>query len=292
MPIHKDLPDSEDSRANISALENLAVIDRWVSLYSRFVKVANIVDGDYLGKLLKEGGAVFEGAQGVLLDRTHGFFPYNTGTCTTFQNAEILLREAGYNGDVKKVGVIRAYATRHGAGPFVSEDRNLTKFLPDPMNKTGQWQGDFRIGYLDLVTLRYALDVLGGIDCLAVTNLDRLRSVERLLVCTAYGISRSEKDLFSEFLATMNVLAKRIKVLKPTDNNYQVRLTQQLQQSYAYYSEVAPITDFKSACQYASDIVSSLGISRLSGLILSHGPTWKSKSYFSFDKKTLVPASR
>ena len=67
----------------------------------------------------RAGPCVFEGAQGVLLDEWHGFHPYTTWSTTTFANAEALLgRRAG----ACRLGVLRTYTTRHGAGPLVTED--------------------------------------------------------------------------------------------------------------------------------------------------------------------------
>ena len=94
--------------------------------------------------LLRAGPAVFEGAQGVLLDEWRGFHPYTTWSTTTFANAETLLAEAGET--AIRLGVVRCYLTRHGPGPFVTEDPTLE--IPEPHNGTGTWQGAFRNGSL------------------------------------------------------------------------------------------------------------------------------------------------
>lgn len=117
---------------------------------------------------------VVEGAQGVLLDRELGFWPHVTPSRTTFAPALAFLDEAQVDGEVTKIGVIRAYATRHGAGPFVTEDAALTAALPDTHNLDDRWQGSFRVGRLDAPAVRYAIDAAGGIDALAITNVDRL----------------------------------------------------------------------------------------------------------------------
>ena len=116
------------------------------------------------------GTVVFEGAQGVLLDEHYGFHPHTTWSTTTFANADALLREHGA-ADVLRIGALRAYATRHGEGPFVTEDAALD--LPE-RHSDGRWAGAFRVGYTDLVALRYALRVAGAADGLAITCLDRL----------------------------------------------------------------------------------------------------------------------
>jgi adenylosuccinate synthase len=130
--------------------------------------------------------AIFEGAQGVLLDRDHGFFPYVTPSRTTFAHADTLLAEARWGGAVTRVGVLRAYATRHGQGPFVTEDVDLTAATPDLHNTSHAFQGAFRVGWFDVVAARYALRVVGEVDWLAITNLDRLAGRASVRVCTAY----------------------------------------------------------------------------------------------------------
>ncbi len=131
---------------------------------------------------------LFEGAQGVLLDRDHGFFPHVTPSRTTFANADALLTEASFPGPITRVGVLRAYATRHGQGPFVTEDAGLTAATPDLHNAAHGFQGAFRVGWFDLVAARYALRVASGVDWLAVTNLDRLAGLSRVNVCTGYDL--------------------------------------------------------------------------------------------------------
>ncbi|GAA1889650.1 adenylosuccinate synthetase [Actinomadura bangladeshensis] len=161
-------------------------IDACADAFTAFGERVRIVGGDHLHGLLRDGNVVFEGAQGVLLDEWHGFHPYTTWSTTTFANAETLLAEAGET--ATRLGVLRAYATRHGPGPFVTEDPALTADLPDRHNGTGRWQGAFRVGHLDAVALRYALETAGGADGLAVTHLDVAGARPDLRVCPAYEL--------------------------------------------------------------------------------------------------------
>ncbi|HEY7144216.1 MAG TPA: adenylosuccinate synthetase [Streptosporangiaceae bacterium] len=139
----------------------------------------------YLGRLLRAGPAVFEGAQGVLLDEWRGFHPYTTWSTTTFENAQTLLAEAGQS--ATRLGVMRCYLTRHGPGPFVTEDPTLE--IPEPNNRSGRWQGAFRAGHLDAVALRYAAEVAGGVDAVALTHLDTAAR-HPLRLCTSYRAGR------------------------------------------------------------------------------------------------------
>jgi adenylosuccinate synthase len=180
-------PDSEASAREWTPLLDAEAIDQLVDAYTAFAAQARIVPGDALHAILRRPGVVvFEGAQGVLLDEWNGFHPHTTWSTTTLENADRLLGEAGYAGRVTRLGITRAYATRHGAGPLVTEDAELTQALPDSRNGFGDWQQGFRAGWLDLVMLRYALDVIGRLDRLAVTCLDRLSALPSNNVCRSY----------------------------------------------------------------------------------------------------------
>jgi adenylosuccinate synthase len=181
------LPDNEQVADELSVLCDDDWLAWLVEEYRQFVDQAQIVEGDFLAARLRHPGTViFEGAQGVLLDEAYGFHPHTTWSDTTLRNADRLLAEAGYAGAVQRIGITRAYATRHGAGPFVSEDAALTHALPDAANGNGAWQQGFRVGWLDLVMLRYACEVVGALDLLAVTCLDRLAGLPKVQVCGQY----------------------------------------------------------------------------------------------------------
>jgi adenylosuccinate synthase len=169
-------------------------VDDCVAAFGAFAGTVRLVDDGYLAGLLPAGRVVFEGAQGVLLDEWHGFHPYTTWSTTTFTNAAKLLCDAGADpGDVERLGVVRTYTTRHGAGPLVTEDPALTAALPDRHNGTGRWQGPFRVGHFDAVAHRYAVEVAGGVDALALTHLDAAAR-HPLRVCRAYDTDGGRVD--------------------------------------------------------------------------------------------------
>jgi adenylosuccinate synthase len=132
---------------------------------------AKIVDG-----LEPVETMVFEGAQGVLLDETHGLGApdHVTWTDTTFKNADTLCDEMGVDNRFR-IGCLRSYFTRHGAGPFPTEDATLD--LPEPHNGTGEYQGAFRVGHFDFSLMDKALKIVGGVDYLAISHLDILPKV-------------------------------------------------------------------------------------------------------------------
>lgn len=157
--------------------------------YQAFAHRVLLVGGEHLTGLLHAGPVVFEGAQGVLLDEWHGFHPYTTWSTTTFANAQALLAEAG--ADASRLGVVRCYLTRHGPGPLVTEDPTLE--LPDRHNPGNPWQGPFRVGHFDAVALRYAIEVAGGVDGIALTHLD-VAGQAPLRLCDSYLVDGQRLD--------------------------------------------------------------------------------------------------
>ncbi|WP_063043688.1 adenylosuccinate synthetase [Nocardia pseudovaccinii] len=139
-----------------------------VDMYREFATAVRIADGTELARLAQRGRLIFEGAQGVLLDEWRGFHPHTTWSTVEPRNARALLAEIG--APAYTLGVTRTYMTRHGAGPFPTEDPTMA--IPEPHNTTGAYQGHFRCGHLDPILLRYAIEVSGGIDGLALTHLD------------------------------------------------------------------------------------------------------------------------
>ena len=146
-----------------------------------FGEAVRVVDDvDHLRESARRGHLVFEGSQGVLLDEWRGLHPHTTWTTTLPSAAQDLLGAAGL-APARVLGAVRAYATRHGAGPLPTEDEMLIGVLPEPHNGTGEYQGDWRVGHLDLPLLRYAARVCrrhGGLDGIAVSHLDRFADAD------------------------------------------------------------------------------------------------------------------
>lgn len=128
-------------------------------------------------ELADGGDIVFEGAQGVLLDQHRGVQPYTTWSNTTSENARAMLPGMP-EFEVVKVGVARAYVTRHGPGPLATYDADLTAALPDKSNVFGEWQREFRCGRFDHELFKHAISIEGGIDELALTCVDRVLGIE------------------------------------------------------------------------------------------------------------------
>ncbi len=150
-------------------------------------------DEDRMPELLAKGHVVMEGAQGSLLDPIHGFAPYVTKTrCTTERALELggLPRYL-----VRVVGVLRAFAHRHGPGPLPSESEAAhARLVVGEHNQAGRWQGSFRAGWFDLVLGRLGVAAAGGVDEIALTCLDRLAGLPEISVCVSWAPSYETVD--------------------------------------------------------------------------------------------------
>lgn len=129
---------------------------------------------DQIAQAISGSSCVFEGSQGALLDEWKGFHPYTTWSTTTAENALTLLTEAGVEDkDIEVIGVTRTYHTRHGAGPFPTERNQMSDIYPEEHNTTGEYQGAWRVGPLDIDLLAYAAKINPRIDSVALTHTDR-----------------------------------------------------------------------------------------------------------------------
>ncbi|QUQ68899.1 adenylosuccinate synthase [Kutzneria sp. CA-103260] len=153
--------------------DRIGSIAELVTLYREFAAAVRIVGPDTLARFAAHGRLVFEGAQGVLLDEWRGLHPHTTWSTVEPRYARGMVESLGAHPYV--LGVTRTYLTRHGAGPFPTEDPTLA--LPEPHNSTGEYQGAFRVGHFDPILLRYAIEACGGVDGLSVTHLDQRSGV-------------------------------------------------------------------------------------------------------------------
>ncbi len=144
---------------------------------------------EYLLSALEQGQRVlFEGAQGALLDVDHGTFPYVTSSNSSGVGVS---SGSGVPGRYihQVIGVVKAYTTRVGGGPFPTEQDNA---VGEHLRTRGNEYGTVtrrprRCGWFDAVAARYTAR-LSGVDHLAVTLLDVLSGLPELKVCTAYRI--------------------------------------------------------------------------------------------------------
>jgi adenylosuccinate synthase len=136
---------------------------------------------------------LFEGAQGTFLDIDHGTYPYVTSSNTTSGGACTGSGVPPHRID-KVMGVLKAYTTRVGEGPFTTEDDALSDRFHSMGREFGATTGRARrCGWFDAVSTRYSV-ILNGIDELAITNLDGLDGVESIKLCVAYRLDGKVLD--------------------------------------------------------------------------------------------------
>ena len=155
----------------------------------------------------QRGSILFEGAQGTLLDVDMGTYPYVTSS-----NASALGLSNGtgmppkYFSDAFFLGVAKAYTTRVGEGPFPTElkgeeGERLRELGGEYGSTTGRPR---RCGWLDLVALKYAVQV-NGLDGFVLTKLDVLDTFEEVKVCVAYEL---DGEVIDSFPASYSELVK------------------------------------------------------------------------------------
>jgi adenylosuccinate synthase len=177
----------------------------------------------YLYNAWKKGSTIIlEGAQGCLLDIDFGSYPYVTSSNPTIGGA---ITGSGLPPQALSeiIGVIKAYATRVGSGPFPSEDNGKNG---DRLRKLGSEFGATtgrprRCGWFDLVAARYATR-LNGFSSFALTKLDVLDEFEYIFVCTQYKL---DENILEEIPASSDELKKCVPVYEklpgwqsPTDH--------------------------------------------------------------------------
>ncbi len=159
--------------------------------YAKKLRPYIIEVGDFSYRALSEGSYLLaEGAQGTLLDLDHGTYPFVTSSTPTAPGALVGLG-LGIGSANRVVGVVKAFQTRVGEGPFPTElDGDLAVRLrgtgANDWDEFGTTTGrPRRVGWLDIVLLRYAVRI-NGISELALTKLDILSGLETIKICKEY----------------------------------------------------------------------------------------------------------
>ena len=182
-------------------------------------------EGHVLEDVLRTQGVLFEGAQGVLLDPHYGYFPHVTATRTTPALAHELVHESHSTLATHTIGVMRAYHTRHGAGPFPSEHPQDFKHAPhfkEKHNAHNPWQHGWRTGWLDETLLRYASHTAcaGQLDALAISHIDVLCTSQELFTVSHDTEQTHEEHAKSDFKTdTYNTKEQRL-LFYPHKVNY------------------------------------------------------------------------
>ncbi len=188
---------------NAEPMDTEAMADQYLG-YADQLKKYLCDTTSYLRACLNNGNRLlFEGAHGTLLDIDHGTYPYVTSSSSS---AVGVCCGAGVPPSAVQtyIGVVKAYTTRVGQGPFPTE---LLDEVGERIRQRGQEFGTTtgrprRCGWFDAVAGRYGVQ-MGGIGHVAVMHLDTLSGFAELKICTAYEV---DGERLSEFPAEVDVL--------------------------------------------------------------------------------------
>ena len=166
---------------------------------------------------------LFEGAQGSMLDTDFGTYPYVTSSHPTIGG---FLVGSGVNVRAidEVIGIAKAYTTRVGKGPFVTEEDNATgDLIREKGREFGTTTGrPRRCGWLDLVVLKYTA-MLNGYTSIALMLLDVLEGFEELKICVAYSLDGKET---SELPSTREELERAVPVYRTVKGFTQEEITE------------------------------------------------------------------
>jgi adenylosuccinate synthase len=160
-----------------------------------------VTDTAYLlhGALKSGKRILFEAAQGSLLDVDHGTYPYVTSSHSlpagVWSGSGVPARHLS-----RIIGVVKAYSTRVGRGPFPTELADGPEGIGERIRKTGREYGTVtgrprRVGWFDAVAARYTA-MLSGADELTIMLLDVLSGLDELKICTAYELDGERRTTF------------------------------------------------------------------------------------------------
>ena len=177
---------------------------RWINLLKANRRVEIDDCSEWLNRRQAKGeGILFEGAQATLLDVAHGTYPFVTSSNATVGG---LYTGTGFRPrQLSVVGVVKAYTTRVGTGPFPTE---LTDAVAERLREVGHEYGTTtgrprRCGWLDATIVNYARKI-NGLDSVAVTKLDVLSGIEKLKVAVAYKVDGKTLNTFPVDVELLN----------------------------------------------------------------------------------------
>ena len=175
----------------------MEMLEKWLEEYCSKIKPFVCDTGTYLREAQKNGKSIlFEAQLGALRDLDYGIYPYTTSS-TTLASFAGTGAGAPYIRPDEVIGVVKAYSTCVGEGPFIGEmsgeeAEQLREAGAEYGAKTGRPR---RVGPIDIVATRYGVEVQGA-TCIAITKLDVLSYMDEIPVCTNYRINGEITDRF------------------------------------------------------------------------------------------------
>ena len=251
--------DCREANEEFRILQDETLAARWLNHCRALSRQCPAAGEECIHEQFTQPGCVlFEGAQGVLLDEWRGFHPHTTWSTISTREVDQVLARFAIGQPVEHYGVLRSYLTRHGAGPFPTQDDRLDEMLPEPHNASTGWQGQFRRGHPDAVLLRYALEAVGPLSGLLLSHLDVFSQGVDLRWCESYLTSSAFGD---------GAVLARLPLGKAGDLEHQAHLTKVLSDARPDYATQPIDSSFRFLEHLES--VTSLPVA-----FLSYGPTF------------------
>ncbi len=231
-------PIPPEAYEELAVLENAAISQIYADACKYLSYMVAITDGSHLQNLLNRNGTIVnEVSHGVLHHPRYGFVPHVTNIDPTSADVLTTVKVRGYQGHISRIGAVRSYFTRHGAGPLVTDNPDLKPSLPEKHNDgANEWLGEFRVGNFDTVALNYALSInrdVKMVDGLMLSFMDVLANRTEWQVCDAYEYTGDATDV-EKYFHIKNGRITGIKLHTGTDDvehfRHQLRLTELLKE--------------------------------------------------------------
>ena len=199
----------EETNLTLTKIYNQAplVADKIIEEFNDYIEMvsSHVADTSLLiANAINDNKTIlFEGAQGTLLDIDHGTYPFVTSSNTSSGNAATGSGIGPKNLD-KIVGVTKAYISRVGSGPFLTEQENeIGDYLIEKGAEIGVVTGRRRrCGWLDLISLKYSVRI-NSLTEIFITKLDVLSGLEELKLCVGY---ENENEVTTDYPYDQNIL--------------------------------------------------------------------------------------
>lgn len=206
--LFKELIDQQD----IFYLTDKHNQDYILHCYERIINtnLFNVLDS--INEFHQNGNILFEGSQGLLIDRNYGIRPNTTLLDTTNKNGIILAKELNTN--IHKIGAITPFTSRHGNGLLPTYDEEINSRIFDENQTHSFFQGKPRYGWFDLVLAKYSQSINQN-DELFMTQIDRLSEFKTIKICIVYTyngiITEDFENTFDYEIQNNEIVIKSIK---------------------------------------------------------------------------------
>lgn len=200
------------TKEDIECLTNDKNKDYIIKCYENLLNsgLINIIED--ITRFHQKEDVLFEGSQGLLIDKDYGIRPNTTLLSTSNKNGILLSNTI--NTTPHKIGIISSLISRHGIGVLPTYDKTLSSMISDENQKESYYQGSPRYGYFDAVLLRYSQSINNN-DEYFLSSLDRLSSFKEIKICDSYiytgEITDDFEETFDYYIDNNRTIIKNIK---------------------------------------------------------------------------------